>query len=107
VSYGIPNIHYIALCGVPIANITKDMYQVGQSARCVNDRSHRMRTAYVRGSVSQEMRQPGVDDGKRSMKAIGFYCFRCKQFWTFGKVRRIYEERNRQERVKPTFITRT
>jgi hypothetical protein len=83
------------------------MYQVGQSARCVNDRSHRMRTAYVRGSVSQEMRQPGVDDGKRSMKAIGFYCFRCKQFWTFGKVRRIYEERNRQERVKPTFITRT
>ena len=105
-SYGIPNIHYIALYGVSIAEYYK-MYQVGQSARCVNDRNHRMRRAYVRGSVSQEMRQPGIDDGKRSMKAIGFYCFKCREFWTFGKVRRIYEERNRQERVKPTFITRT
>jgi hypothetical protein len=88
------------------------MPQVGQSARCVNynskydDTDHRMRTVYVRGSISPDAQRPGVDNGKRSMKPIGFYCFRCKQFWTFGQVRRIYEERNRIDRAKPTMFTR-
>lgn len=82
------------------------MYQPGQSARCVNDRNHRMRSAYVRGSVSGGTQVQGVDDGTRTMKAIGFFCFTCKQFWTNGQVRRIYEERNRLERLKPNMFSR-
>jgi hypothetical protein len=68
------------------------MYQVGQSARCVNDRNHRMRTAYVRGSISGGAQVRGVDDGTRTMKPIGFYCFTCKQFWTNDQVYKIIEE---------------
>jgi hypothetical protein len=88
------------------------MGQVGQSAKCVNfdyghdDVNHRMRTVYVRGSLSPENQHPDIDNGNRAMKAIGFYCFRCKTFWTFGKVRRIYEERSRLERLKPNMYTR-
>jgi hypothetical protein len=88
------------------------MPQVGQSAKCVNfkyghdDVHHRMRVTYVRGATSMYARIEGVDDGTRNWKPIGYFCFRCKEFWTFGEVRRIYEERNRIDRAKPTMFSR-
>ena len=52
-----------------------------------------MKSVYVRASTA------AVEDGgrggarnSRSMQPLGYYCFKCQQFWTDDQVYRIVEE---------------
>jgi len=55
-----------------------------------------MKTVYVRASMASAV----VEDGgggrrtrnSRSMQPLGYYCFKCQQFWTDDQVYRIVEE---------------
>ena len=72
--------------------------RTGRARPCVNSdntdyRGHRMRSVYVRASMT-----PAEDGGggrtrnSRSMKPLGYYCFKCQQFWTDDQVYRIVDE---------------
>src|SRR5829696_2110793 len=70
----------------------------GRARPCINSdntdyREHRMKSVYVRTSMA------AVEDGgggrardSRSMQPLGYYCFKCQQFWTDDQVYRIVEE---------------
>jgi hypothetical protein len=72
--------------------------RTGRARPCVNSdnidfREHRMKTVYVRASMA------AVEDGvggraqnSRSMQPLGYFCFKCQQFWTDDQVYRIVEE---------------
>jgi hypothetical protein len=53
-----------------------------------------MKSVYVRASMAE------VEDGggggrapnSRSMQPLGYYCFKCQQFWTDEQVYRIVDE---------------
>ena len=67
--------------------------RVGRSAPCVNSsgvdyKEHRMKTVYVRPSTAEK----GNKGKPRSMQSLGYYCFKCQQFWTNEQVDRIVEE---------------
>jgi hypothetical protein len=71
----------------------------GRARPCINSdntdyREHRMKSVYVRAS-SMAAVQDG-DGGRarnsRSMQPLGYYCFKCQQFWTDDQVYRIVEE---------------
>jgi hypothetical protein len=55
--------------------------RTGRSPPCVNSdsrdyREHRMRTVYMRATMI------GRGRNHRSMRTIGYYCFKCEKFWT-------------------------
>jgi hypothetical protein len=56
--------------------------RVGRSEVCVNattqeQTKHRMRTLYIRASMSSE-----TPRNSRSMIPVGFYCPKCDRVWT-------------------------
>ena len=73
--------------------------RTGRAMPCVNSddtdyREHRMKTVYVRAASMS-----AVEDGggrrvrnSRSMQPLGYYCFKCQEFWTDDQVYRIVEE---------------
>jgi hypothetical protein len=72
--------------------------RTGRARPCINSdyadyREHRMRSVYVRASMT------AVEDGgggrtrnSRSMQPLGYYCFKCQQFWTDDQVYRTIDE---------------
>jgi hypothetical protein len=75
--------------------------RTGRALPCVNSdntdyREHRMKTVYVRASIA-------VDGGRarnsRGIQPLGYYCFKCQQFWTNDQVDRIVEEL-REKRIQ-------
>jgi hypothetical protein len=58
--------------------------RTGRSPPCVNSDNtdygeHRMRTIYVRSSMAVGGGRPR---SSRSMLQLGYFCFKCQQFWT-------------------------
>jgi hypothetical protein len=69
----------------------------GRARPCVNSdntdyREHRMKTVYVRAPMAAEDGGGGRARNSRSMQPLGYYCFKCQQFWTDDQVYRIVEE---------------
>ena len=79
--------------------MTASHRNTGRARPCINSddidyREHRMKSVYVRASMA------AVEDGgrgrarnSRSMQPLGYYCFKCQQFWTDDQVNRIVQER--------------
>jgi hypothetical protein len=68
--------------------------KTGRALPCLNAeytdpdfREHIMNTVYVRASMRDSR-----SIKSRSMLALGFFCFKCRQFWTNGDVDKIIEE---------------
>jgi len=53
-----------------------------------------MKTVYIRASMAAAVGDSGGERvrNSRSMQPIGYYCFKCQQFWTDDQVYRIVEE---------------
>ena len=73
--------------------------RTGRARPCINSdntdyREHRMKTVYVRASMAavEEDGGGGRARNSRSMQPLGYYCFKCWQFWTDDQVYRIVEE---------------
>ena len=71
--------------------------RTGRARSCVNSdntdyREHRMRSVYVRASMAAAEDGGGRARNSRSMQPLGYYCFKCQQFWTDDQVYRIVEE---------------
>jgi hypothetical protein len=70
----------------------------GRALPCINSdntdyREHRMKSVYVRASMAAvEHGGGGRARNSRSMQPLGYYCFKCQQFWTDDQVYRIVEE---------------
>ncbi len=72
--------------------------RTGRARPCINSdntdyREHRMKSVYVRASVAAE-EDGGGGRGRnlRSMQPLGYYCFKCQQFWTDDQVYRLVDE---------------
>jgi hypothetical protein len=68
----------------------------GRARPCINSdntdyREHRMKSVYVRASMAVENCGERTRNS-RSMQPLGYYCFKCQQFWTDDQVYRIAEE---------------
>jgi hypothetical protein len=68
--------------------------KTGRASPCVNSeytdpdfREHIMKTVYVRGSMRDSR-----SIKSRSMQALGYFCFKCRQFWTNEDVNKIIED---------------
>jgi hypothetical protein len=72
--------------------MTANRRRTGRALPCINSetdyREHRMKTVYVRASMADG----GRARNSRSMQPLGYYCFKCQQFWTDEQVDRILEE---------------
>jgi hypothetical protein len=73
--------------------------RTGRARPCVNSddtdyREHRMKSVYVRASMASAVQDGGGGRARnsRSMQPLGYYCFKCQQFWTDDQVYRIFEE---------------
>jgi hypothetical protein len=73
--------------------------KTGRALPCLNAeytdpdfREHIMKTVYVRAS----MRDSRIIKS-RSMKALGFFCFKCRKFWTNEDVDKIIQEELREK----------
>jgi hypothetical protein len=72
--------------------------RTGRARPCVNSddtdyREHRMKSVYVRASMAAvEVGGGGRTRSSRSMQPLGYYCFKCQQFWTDDQVYRIVDE---------------
>ncbi len=72
--------------------------RTGRARPCVNSddidyREHRMKSVYVRASMASAVEEGGRRaQNSRSMQPLGYYCFKCQQFWTDDEVYRIVEE---------------
>ena len=71
--------------------------RTGRARPCVNSdntdyREHRMKSVYVRASMAAVEDCGGRARNSRSMQPLGYYCFKCQQFWTDDQVYRIVEE---------------
>ena len=73
--------------------------KTGRALRCINAqytdqdfREHIMNTVYVRVSM-----QDSRSIKSRSMQALGYFCFKCRQFWTNEDVDKIIEEELREK----------
>ena len=71
-------------------------HRTGRALPCINSdntdyREHRMKSVYVRASMSAED-GGGRARNSRSMQPLGYYCFKCQQFWTDDQVYRLVEE---------------
>jgi hypothetical protein len=51
-----------------------------------------MKTVYVRASMAAVEDSGRRARNSRSMQPLGYYCFKCQQFWTDDQVYRIVEE---------------
>lgn len=72
--------------------------RTGRARSCVNSddtdyREHRMRSVYVRTSMAAAEDCGGRARNSRSMQPLGYFCFKCQQFWTDDQVYRIVQER--------------
>jgi hypothetical protein len=72
--------------------------KIGRALPCLNAeytdpdfRQHIMKTVYVRASVRDSR-----SIKSRSMQALGYFCFKCRQFWTNEDVDKIIEELREQ-----------
>jgi hypothetical protein len=68
--------------------------KIGRALPCLNAeyrdpgfREHIMKTVYVRASMRDSR---GIKS--RSMQVLGYFCFKCRQFWTNEDVDKIIEE---------------
>ena len=73
--------------------------KIGRASPCLNAeytdpdfREHIMKTVYVRASM-----QDSRSIKSRSMQALGFFCFKCRHFWTNEDVDKIIEEELREK----------
>ena len=74
--------------------------RTGRARPCVNSdntdyREHRMKSVYVRASMAAVVEDGGRGRrtrNSRSMQPLGYYCFKCQQFWTDDQVYRIVDE---------------
>jgi hypothetical protein len=73
--------------------------KTGRALPCLNAeytdpdfREHIMKTVYVRASMRDSR-----SIKSRSMLALGFFCFECRQFWTNEDVDKIIEEELREK----------
>jgi hypothetical protein len=73
--------------------------KIGRALPCLNAeytdpdfREHIMKTVYVRASM-----RDSKSARSRRMYALGFFCFRCRQFWTNEDVDKIIEEELREK----------
>ena len=73
--------------------------KTGRALLCLNAeytdpdfREHIMKTVYVRASTRDSR-----SIQSRSMKALGFFCVRCRKFWTNEDVDKIIEEELREK----------
>jgi hypothetical protein len=72
--------------------------KTGRALPCLNAeytdpdfREHIMKTVYVRASI-----RDGRSIKSRSMQALGYFCFRCGQFWTNEDVDNILKSFEKQ-----------
>jgi hypothetical protein len=63
--------------------------KTGRAEPCINAQlddedfgTHIMRTVYVRASLLEE----GITSKSRKMLALGYFCFKCREFWTIEQV---------------------
>jgi hypothetical protein len=82
-----------------VTTINGNNKKIGRALPCINAeytdpdfREHIMKTAYVRESIRDSR-----SIKSRSMRALGFFCFTCHQFWTNEDVKKITEEEELQE----------
>jgi hypothetical protein len=71
--------------------------RTGRARPCINSdntdyREHRMKSVYVRASMTGEDGGGERAQDSRSMQPLGYFCFKCQQFWTDDQVYRIVEE---------------
>jgi hypothetical protein len=73
--------------------------KTGRALPCLNAeytdpdfREHIMKTVYVRASMRNSK-----SIKSRSMLALGFFCFKCRKFWTNENVDKITEEERREK----------
>ncbi len=73
--------------------------RTGRARPCINSdntdyREHRMKSVYVRASSMAAVQDGGRGrtQNSRSMQPLGYYCFKCQQFWTDDQADRILEE---------------
>jgi hypothetical protein len=60
-----------------------------------------MKTVYVRASM-----RDSKSIKSRSMKALGFFCLKCRQFWTNEDVDKIIEEELREKQIEEEHMPR-
>src|SRR5215213_10677325 len=82
--------------------------KTGRALPCLNAeytdpdfREHIMKTVYVRASM-----QDSRSIKSRSMLTLGFFCFKCRQFWTNEDVDKIIEEELREKQIDEEYIRR-
>src|SRR5215210_1573389 len=75
-------------------NSSNNRKKTGRALPCLNAehtdpdfREHIMKTVYVRASM-----RDSKSIQSRSMLTLGFFCFKCRQFWTNEDVDKIIEE---------------
>jgi hypothetical protein len=73
--------------------------KTGRASPCINAdytdadfREHIMKTVYVRASI-----RDSKSIKSRSMLALGYFCFKCRHFWTNEDVDKIIEEELREK----------
>jgi len=73
--------------------------KTGRALSCLNAeytepdfREHIMKTVYVRASMRDSR-----SIKSRSMQPLGFFCYKCQQFWTNEGVDKIIEEELREK----------
>jgi hypothetical protein len=74
--------------------------RTGRARPCINSdntdyREHRMKSVYVRASMAAVVEDGGGGrrtQNSRSMQPLGYYCFKCQQFWTDEQVYRIVDD---------------
>jgi hypothetical protein len=78
---------------------TNDRKKTGRALPCLNAeytdsdfREHIMKTVYVRASI-----RDSKSIQSRSMLALGFFCFKCRKFWTNEDVDKIMQEELREK----------
>jgi len=76
--------------------------KTGRALPCLNAeytdpdfREHIMNTVYVRASMRDSR-----SIKSRSMQALGYFCFKCRQFWTNEDVDKIIEEELREKQIR-------
>jgi len=85
--------------------------KTGRASPCVNAeytdpdfRDHIMKSVYVRASMRDSR-----SIKSRSMLALGYFCFKCRQFWTNEDVNKIVEEELqelREKQMKEEYVRR-
>ena len=81
--------------------------KTGRALLCLNAeytdpdfREHVMMVVYVRSSLRDSR-----SIKSRSMQALGYFCFKCRQFWTNEDVDKIIEEL-REKQIDEEYIRR-